>query len=71
MTIFYTRHARERMRERRISRREVEECVMHPSGVFMESEKVRRFQKSFRSVSIEVVAELKGNHFIIVTVYSL
>lgn len=69
MNVFYTRHARERMRERRISRKEVEECILHSSGVFMESEKVRRFRKTFDHVTIEVITELKGDHFIVITVY--
>ena len=71
MSIFYIKHALERMRERRISRKEVEECILRLSGVSTESEKVRRFRKSFRRATIEVIAGLRGNHFIVITIYPL
>ena len=71
MRIIFTVHARRRMQERGISRSEIQECIMHPARISMESERVRRFQKAFAYGTIEVVAELKKNHCIVITVYPL
>lgn len=71
MKIVLTTHARVRMKERGISQREIEECVLHPEKIHKEGERIRRFQKSFAHGMIEVVAEMKGNYFVIITVYPL
>lgn len=71
MSIIFTRHAKERMLERGISKKEIEQCIMFPTKVSMESQKIRHFYRSFQYANLEVVVELKGNHYIVVTVYQL
>ncbi|MEK7082392.1 MAG: DUF4258 domain-containing protein [Patescibacteria group bacterium] len=71
MKIILTAHARVRMEGRKISQREIEECVLRPDKTHREGEKICRFQKSFEHGTIEVVAQTKGNYFIVVTVYPL
>lgn len=69
MKIILTTHARKRMQERSISRKEIEDCIRNPFRISMETERVRRFQKLFPHGTLEVVAELKGNYFVIITLY--
>jgi len=71
MSIIFTKHARMRMRERKISRKEIEDCILRPSGIHMETERIQRFRKKFAYGIIEAVVELRGNHFIVITIYSL
>ena len=71
MSIIFTSHAKDRMNERGISREQIEECIRYPEKVFMESEKIRHFQKSFFNDTLEVVAEFKNRHYIIITVFVL
>ena len=71
MRIFFTVHAHKRMQERGIPRKEIEECIMYPARISMENEDVRRFQKTFAYGTIEVVAVLKKNRCIVITVYPL
>ena len=69
--IIFTKHARERMQERKISKKDVEECILRPMRVSMDSGRIRRFQKVFKHGTLEVVVECKGNHFVIITAYPL
>ncbi|OHA04410.1 MAG: hypothetical protein A2934_02130 [Candidatus Sungbacteria bacterium RIFCSPLOWO2_01_FULL_47_10] len=71
MSIIFTIHAKKRMIERGISRNDVEKCITNPSRIFVESEKMRYFQKSFSDDTLEVVAETRGRHYIIITAYFL
>ena len=71
MKVIITTHARVRMKERGISQREIEECVFRPEKTHKESESIRRFQKSFAYGTIEVVAEIRSHHFIVITTYPL
>ena len=71
MKIILTVHAKVRMRERGVSHKDIEVCVMRPARVAMETDRIRRFQKSFAYGTIEVVAEIRGNRCIVITVYPL
>ena len=71
MKIILTTHAKIRMSERDISHKDVEACVMRPERVIAVSERIHRFQKSLAHGTIEVVAEVRGSHYIIITVYPL
>lgn len=71
MSIFFTKHTKDRMNERGVSRKQVEDCIRYPDKVFMEGGKIRHFQKSFFNGTLEVVAELKDKHYIVITVFVL
>lgn len=71
MSVFFTKHAKERMLERGISPKDIKDCINNPNRISMETDHTKRFQKEFSHVTIEVVAELKNNHFVVITVYPL
>lgn len=71
MRIILTTHAKIHMEERVISRPDLEECIRHPARIIGGPGRIRRFQKSFAYGMIEIVAEVRGDHCIIITVYPL
>lgn len=71
MKIILTRHAKIRMEERGISREDIAECVARPARMIRVTERVCRFQKAFASGTLGVVAEVRGDYCIIITVYPL
>ncbi|TSC76344.1 MAG: hypothetical protein G01um101433_763 [Parcubacteria group bacterium Gr01-1014_33] len=55
MRIIFTDHAKKRMEERKISQDMVADCIMHPTRVIAEGEKIRHFQKSLNGIILAAV----------------
>lgn len=59
------------MMERGISIAQIKECISGFDRMLAGEENKHYFQKFFRSDTLEVVAERKGRHYIVITAYYL
>ena len=71
MKIIFTKHARERMKERDVFEKEVIECTKHPDKIVKEHGSIYRFQKRFSYGILQVVGEQKRNYCVVITAYPL
>ena len=69
MAIDYTEHAKERMKNRGISRSEVEETVLHP--YFTVPSRLDRFiaVKKYGDKYLKAIAEKRNDKITVITVY--
>ncbi len=70
MEIIFTRHAEEKLKERKISKENIIEAINHPTKVLKKHQKYY-FQKKLENGSIEVPCEKTEKHIKVITVYWL
>lgn len=71
MSIIFTLHARKRMDERGVSAAQIRECILSSDKAWTEEERTYYFQKFSAHGTLEIVAERKGKHYVVITVYYL
>lgn len=73
MKIIFTNHARQRMRERNISEKEITECVLRADRIVKDGVQMQifRFQKLVPYGTLEVVGKYKKAYLIVITTYPL
>lgn len=65
----FTEHARKRMLERKVSKAQVLTALRRPDGIEDEDGGVQLFKKRFTDRVLGVVAEIKLNKTIVITIY--
>ena len=70
-SFIYTKHARIRIEQRKLSKKQIENTVINPDKTLPGFKGRTLVQKSFGSNIIEVVYKREQNNFIILTAYWL
>lgn len=69
MTLFFTKHALDRLKERGISKKQVQDVWDNPDVRLMSATGTTKLQKRTRTKTVTVVVEEKGKHAIVITAY--
>jgi hypothetical protein len=71
MNIIFTNHAKERVRERKISISDIKKAVLLPTSRLWSYSPTIKIQKIINGKTLEIIYEQKGQIIIIVTAYYL
>jgi hypothetical protein len=71
LMLVFTDHALKRMNERKVTKSQVTVALKTPDIITDEEDGVKIFRKKLGNKILEVVAEIKKNKFIVITLYWL